>query len=103
MDSSLTDTSTKRLGRLDLGKRGEELAELSAALGAALAGDGRLVLVAGPAGIGKTSLLEAFADGAVAHEMTTQSGGLGAVPVRSPWAMSASVMMPIVFCASLVP
>ena len=40
---------------------------------------------------------------AVAAETTTQVGGAGSAPVRSPWAMSASVMMPIVFCASLVP
>ncbi|HET9974611.1 MAG TPA: AAA family ATPase, partial [Streptosporangiaceae bacterium] len=40
-------------------QRGEELAALSAAAATAAAGHGRLVLVEGPAGIGKTTLLRA--------------------------------------------
>src|SRR3954452_694006 len=35
--------------------------------------------------------------------MTTQSGTSGLAAGRLPWATSASVMTPIVFCASLVP
>jgi hypothetical protein len=33
----------------------------------------------------------------------TQSGTVKLSASRLPWAMSASVMMPMVFCASLVP
>lgn len=41
-------------------ERGEFLGELSAHAGAAASGAGRLVFVAGEAGVGKTSLIEAF-------------------------------------------
>jgi DNA-binding CsgD family transcriptional regulator len=45
-------------------ERESELAELDELLGAAVAGDGRLVLVYGEAGIGKTALLRHFCDDA---------------------------------------
>ena len=44
-------------------ERDEELAALSAAAAAASAGHGALVLVEGPAGIGKTTLLRAACRG----------------------------------------
>ena len=40
---------------------------------------------------------------AVADETMTQKGTSKLSAGRSPWAMSASVMMPIVFWASFVP
>ena len=40
---------------------------------------------------------------AAAEETMTQNGTSKESAFRSPWAMSASVMMPIVFCASFVP
>ena len=50
-------------------ERERELAELRSELGAALGGDGRLLLIEGPAGVGKTRLLV---------EARTQAGDLGA-------------------------
>ena len=44
-------------------ERDEELAALSAAVAAAASGHGALVLVEGPAGIGKTTLLRAACQG----------------------------------------
>ena len=43
-------------------ERERELAEIDQALGGALAGEGWLALFEGPAGIGKTALLEAARD-----------------------------------------
>ena len=40
---------------------------------------------------------------ALAAEITTQSGTAKCLAAMSPWAISASVITPIVFCASLVP
>jgi DNA-binding CsgD family transcriptional regulator len=51
------------LGRPVILERDEELAALSAAVAAASAGHGALVLVEGPAGIGKTTLLRAACQG----------------------------------------
>jgi DNA-binding CsgD family transcriptional regulator len=54
------DRRGRRLLAPELVGRDLELAELGAALAATLSGDGRVVLVAGDAGIGKTALLRAF-------------------------------------------
>lgn len=68
--------------------RGDAVASLQRALGAARAGDGRLVLVAGDAGMGKTTLLEtlgpAARDGGAALLWATGWEGLGA-PAFWPW------------------
>jgi DNA-binding CsgD family transcriptional regulator len=48
---------------MDLLERVEVLAELDDALGAVTGGDGRLVLVSGEAGVGKTALLGRFCEG----------------------------------------
>src|SRR3954447_17413556 len=40
---------------------------------------------------------------ALAEQTTTQVGTWKSVDEMSPWAMRASVMMPMVFCASFVP
>ena len=52
---------------LALLERDEPLAELTRALGAARSGSGRLVCVAGEAGIGKSALIRSFADQAADH------------------------------------
>ena len=46
---------------MELIERGAHLAALGEHFGAAVAGHGRLVLVGGEAGVGKTSLVRAFA------------------------------------------
>src|SRR5580765_7347039 len=51
------DALTRTIAPLRLLEREAELAALEAMLGAARAGDGRLVVVEGSAGIGKTRLL----------------------------------------------
>lgn len=54
--------------------RAGELAQLGAALGEARAGRGRLVLVAGAAGIGKSQLADAAAERARRADMTIARG-----------------------------
>ena len=64
-----------KLRRVRLIERMAELAQLSASLAAAREGDGRLVLVEGPAGIGKTSLLDACCE---------EAGEAGVRVLRAP-------------------
>jgi transcriptional regulator with AAA-type ATPase domain len=56
--SSASDTTYVAIASDQLVGRGEELAFLRQRLAAARSGSGRLVLVCGPAGIGKTRLVE---------------------------------------------
>lgn len=55
-----TGTPARAVGRVPLIERGEELTALSHVLHDGLAGAGRLAIVEGPAGIGKTRLLGEF-------------------------------------------
>lgn len=80
-------TSPSRPGR-PLG-RAAELARLQAALAGALAGRGRLMLLAGEAGIGKTRLAEALAECASEAGATVAWGRSvegGDAPALWPWA-----------------
>jgi tetratricopeptide (TPR) repeat protein len=68
--------------------RGDELAELRAALDAAFAGDGAFIMVAGEPGIGKTSLANEFARDAVERGARALRGGNfegGGTPPYWPW------------------
>jgi DNA-binding CsgD family transcriptional regulator len=67
-DEPETDRAGAGAGREAIYEREAELAELSAALTAARAGAGRLVVIEGPAGIGKSRLL------AEAHAMAETQG-----------------------------
>ena len=59
---------------LALLERDEPLAELTRALAAARSGSGRLVCVAGEAGIGKSALIRSFADQAADHAPVMVTG-----------------------------
>ena len=79
---------------IDLVERADELAAIDAALEHSLAGDGRLVLVEGAAGVGKSALLAAAATRArqAAAEIlfaraATMSAGLRS---RSPGSCSST-------------
>jgi predicted ATPase len=50
-----------------LAERSTQLDDLARALNQAAQGRGRTVLLSGEAGVGKTSLLRAFADAAASH------------------------------------
>ena len=67
--------------------RGAERAELGAALDSALGGQGRLVLVAGEAGIGKTRIVEELCAEARSREARVAWGRCreGAAPAYWPW------------------
>ncbi len=67
MNFALTDPETTLL------ERGDELAGIAAALAAAPAGDGSLIVLEGPAGIGKTRLADAAREQARAVGMTVLS------------------------------
>ncbi|TVY99930.1 ATP-binding protein [Trebonia kvetii] len=75
--------------------RGDELAQLRAALVAASGGAGRLVLVSGEPGIGKTRLAASLADMAAQYEVPAAAGGAiddPGMPPLWPWhAVSRSV------------
>jgi predicted ATPase len=66
--------------------RQSELAVLTDALADAAAGTGRLVLVEGDAGVGKTRLVQEFADRAAAGGATVLSGGCLQLEADIPYA-----------------
>jgi predicted ATPase len=79
-----------KLQRMRLLERGEQTAQLARVLQQAGTGRGRVVLVSGAAGMGKTSLVRTFARVAADHEATVRIGAcddLHAPPSR-PSAMS---------------
>ena len=68
--------------------RDRELAQMTSALGSAVASRGRALLVAGEAGIGKTTLAEAFSDLAVQQGASVVWGRCweaGGAPAFWPW------------------
>src|ERR1700712_3897843 len=68
--------------------RGHELAQLDAALAAALTGRGRLVVLTGEPGIGKTALARAFVERAAArgaHWAWGTCWDRGGAPAYWPW------------------
>src|ERR671933_2770441 len=84
--------ASERLGtRPALIGRGEELAELRGGLEDARAGRGRLFLVVGEAGIGKTALLEAFVEEAQATDVRSVAARCRAVGAP-PWSLWAQVV-----------
>src|SRR5262245_49152019 len=67
--------------RMDLLERDHALRELDAALADAVRGEGRVVLVSGEAGIGKTALAERFS---TAHETTARMVWGACDPLSTP-------------------
>ena len=68
--------------------RDHDLAELDAAFREVVAGRGRLALIGGEAGIGKTTLIEQFTRGAVAAGATIFTGAcyeFESIPPYGPW------------------
>jgi len=77
---------SRRVSVPELIGRRSELAVLAAALTDAAAGTGRLVLVEGDAGVGKTRLVQEFADRAAATGATVLSGGCLQLEADIPYA-----------------
>jgi predicted ATPase len=67
-------------------ERGEELAQLTALFDTARAGEGRVALVYGDAGIGKTTLLRQFVDARVKPPVRLLWGGCDALHTPRPLA-----------------
>jgi hypothetical protein len=81
-------TSAGSVGRVPLVDRRRELAELDAALASARAGRGRLFLIKGEPGIGKTRLAEAIAERGAERGMLALWGRAwetGGAPSYWPW------------------
>ncbi len=77
---------SRRVSVPELIGRRSELAVLDDALSDAAAGTGRLVLVEGDAGVGKTRLVQEFADRAAAGGATVLSGGCLQLEADIPYA-----------------
>ncbi|WP_459714244.1 ATP-binding protein [Actinophytocola sp. KF-1] len=77
---------SRRVSVPELIGRRDELAVLTAALADAEAGSGRLVLVEGDAGVGKTRLVQEFADRAAQQGATVLSGGCLQLEADIPYA-----------------
>jgi DNA-binding CsgD family transcriptional regulator len=75
--------------------RDAELAALSAELNAARGGEGRVVVVEGPAGIGKTSLLAAAAEAARAREMTVLRARAGPLEQAFSFGVARQLFAPL--------
>src|SRR5215475_8116086 len=73
-------------GQVALVGRDAELERLAAAVAAARAGRGRIVLIAGEPGIGKTALLGCLAERAAAAGARVASGAAEELEMRLPFA-----------------
>jgi DNA-binding CsgD family transcriptional regulator len=75
--------------------RDAELAALGRRLATVRAGSGRLILVEGPAGIGKSSLLAAVADAAGAYDLTVLRARGGALEQDAAWGVARQLFAPV--------
>ena len=75
--------------------RDAELATLSRRLASIRAGDGRVVVVEGPAGIGKSSLLAATARQAEAQGLATATARAGPLEQDAIWGVARQLFAPI--------
>jgi predicted ATPase len=78
-------------------ERDEELSALGGLLGQARQGSGCLALVEGPAGIGKTSLLDACVERAIGLGLATLRARGDEVAMRSPFSAVRELLWPAVF------
>jgi tetratricopeptide (TPR) repeat protein len=77
-----------------LHERGRELAALDAALDAAAAGHGRVLVLEGPAGIGKTALLGAARAGARERGLAVASAQASELERRHAWGIVRQLLEP---------
>jgi DNA-binding NarL/FixJ family response regulator len=75
--------------------RDDEVAALGAELQAVYAGAGRVVVVEGPAGIGKSSLLAAVARSAAASRATVLRARGGPLDHDAPWGVARQLFAPV--------
>src|SRR5438067_12441357 len=76
-------------------ERERELGQLGAAVDAVSAGNGRLVLVEGPPGIGKTRLLEALRARATEHGMTVLAARASELDRDFPFGVVRQLFEPV--------
>ena len=84
-------------------ERDVELGRLATAVGAAAQNKGRLVVIRGQAGIGKSSLLRAAADHAGAAGMTVLSARAGPLERDFPFGVTLGLFEPAILAASTAP
>ncbi len=75
--------------------RDVELAELSRRLAGAQAGSGRVIVVEGPAGIGKSTLLSAVGAAALADGITTLRARCSPLEQHAAWGMARQLFEPL--------
>jgi hypothetical protein len=81
-------------------EREPELAEICAQVGAAAAGHGGVLVLEGPAGIGKTALLTAAREQAQAAGMATLNARAGELESGLPWGVVRDLFEPALAAAS---
>jgi hypothetical protein len=81
-------------------ERGSELEEIDELLAATVSGEGRALLIEGPAGIGKTALLEAARGRAREHQITVISGRGGELEGHFPFGVVRQLLEPVLHRAS---
>src|SRR5918993_5210685 len=79
---------------LRLHERDAELADLEAALGAASAGRGAAVVLEGPAGIGKSSLLDAVRAAAPGHGLAVGAARASDLETAYAWGIVRQLLEP---------
>ena len=87
-------------GTVELLERDRELEQLDRLVTDACAGRGRLVLVEGPPGIGKTSLLEAARDRARERDMTVLAARASELDRDFPFGVVRQLFEPLVAAAA---
>ena len=84
----------------DLLERARELERIDFVLHAAIAGDGRALLIEGPSGIGKTALLDAACRRAKSQGITVLSARGGELEAQYPFGAVRQLFEPVVHRAS---
>lgn len=92
----MTATQVSVSAALQLRERRAELRAIEAALEAARRDEGQILLLSGPAGVGKTALLRAAVAAATKSDFLVLGGRGGELEQSFPWGVVGQLFAPIV-------